>query len=154
MKRHSGPSVGLWSEFTHAEGDCKWLSPLQRAPHALKAEGFHRHPAEECSGTASVTSSLLATASQRRNGVEISEVTSENGTPTSWSPRTDQSNCVACYMMEKAMCLTQNHTGSFKPIKEVLIYKAWLNHHLHPVYLHIERQCGCRYNSFYNFHAK
>lgn len=69
MKRHSGRCVGLWSEFTHAKGDCKWLSPLQCAPHALKPEGFHRRPAEDCAGTASMTSSLQATASEKKSGV-------------------------------------------------------------------------------------
>lgn len=69
MKRHSRHCVGLWSEFTHAKGDCKWLSPMGCAPHALKPEGFHRRPAEDCAGTASMTSSLQATASEKKSGV-------------------------------------------------------------------------------------
>lgn len=69
MKRHSGPWVSLWSEFTHAKGDCKWLSPLRRAPHAPKPEGFHRRPAEGGAGTASMTSNVSRQLPRRRGTV-------------------------------------------------------------------------------------
>lgn len=65
VKRRSRRCGAVWSEATHAECDCKWLSPPQRAPHALKAEGFHRRPAEDWAGTASLTSPVSRQLPQR-----------------------------------------------------------------------------------------
>lgn len=59
----------VWSEATHAECDCIWLSPPQRAPHALKAEGFHQCPAANWAGTASLTS-LVSRQLPRRSTEE------------------------------------------------------------------------------------